>query len=395
MVDPEGQSGGAGIRRTPSGSYQPVRTSRVPIAVGGTRASSPRRYMSERGRRPELTTGNSDESSALMPYHDREEVLLENQSRLDAPPIMLQSPDSAESIRHCPSNNSLGTTNNTDSTKTRASLISQFPVYDRKPSDHSSQNDEHGQGGASGNTPGGSGTSPPEPKEGHNSGSGQSGSDTGMFSSPPPRPPSRTRTVPNPIHAMTIGLGRPLGPPTGPRSPRLFTMPEASLLSTSTSTPLQRSMSNRSSRSLLGAPVWLKGFTWLKPFFEPGYEAPPSTTSEALEEGTDAVGEEERGVTRPSREGLLPTAAPMMRQVPEYRRVTTTAAAYDVQDLRDLAQRRVGVQPEDWQSHSHSDNSESDGEGSSFLESSQIITPPTTDSGGRRASTWSRATLGQ
>ena len=92
IVDPEGYPGDSAVRRTPSGSYQSVRTSRVPIAVQRTRASSPRRFMSEQSRRPEIIAANPDESSALMSYHHREGVITDNESRLDAPPIMLQKP---------------------------------------------------------------------------------------------------------------------------------------------------------------------------------------------------------------------------------------------------------------------------------------------------------------
>lgn len=152
-----------------------------------------------------------------------------------------------------------------------------------------------------------------------------------------------------------------------------------------------RSMSNRSSRSLLGAPVWLKGFTWLRPFFEPANEDQIAMSAELESKNNEDVDSAEAG-DRPSGERLLPTAAPVMRQVPEYRRVTTTAAAFDVEDLRDLAQRRTG-QTED--APLSEEDSASDGEGSSFLEASHLRTPPTTASVGQQTSRWSRATLGQ
>lgn len=144
----------------------------------------------------------------------------------------------------------------------------------------------------------------------------------------------------------------------------------------------------------MGAPAWMKGFTWLSPFFDTSAQdaATPMRQENA---GNDDL--ERGGEVRLSEDRLLPTAAPVMREVPHYRRVTTTAAAYDVQDLRDLAQRRTAERSEDVEICSNGEDSASDGEGSSFLESSRLQqSPPTTISGEQGSSSrWSRATLGQ
>lgn len=392
MLDPESQPVGVTLARNASGTQHPDRISQAPINPAAVRNTSPRRYMAERSSMRDLSARDAGEGNALMSYEDEEERLEDEEARIIGPSIMLQSPDSGASLRHCPSNNSLGTTtDNTESTRTRASLISQFPIHDRKPSDHSSRGG-HEPGGAGGNAAGASGSRPAERKDGYHSGSGKSGSDSGMFSSPPPRPPSRTRTVPGQTPSTSIGLGRPPGSPAGPREPRLASLPERPTHSPYMSVPLHRNLSNRSSRSLMGAPVWLKGFTWLKPFFDSTTENP----SGRMHEDAANVVDPEHGTARHSEDRLLPTSTPVMREVPQYRRVTTTAAVYDVQDLRDLAQRRPAGQSEDAEIFSNEEDSASDGEESSFLESSHVQSPPTSvpveqDSSGR----WSRATLGQ
>lgn len=140
----------------------------------------------------------------------------------------------------------------------------------------------------------------------------------------------------------------------------------------------------------MGAPIWLKSFTWLRPFFDSSVETPAAWSSE----DEVNVGSERPGASQ-SGDRLLPTATPVMRQVSDYRRITTTAAAYDVQDLRDLAHRRTEELSEDLGTLSDGEDSASDGERSSFLESSDIRTPPMTITGGQSSRRWSRATLGQ
>lgn len=353
---------------------------------------------------------NLVEAEALMDTeYGRDRLSMEEERLAALPPIMLQSPDSGDSVRHCPSNNSLTTISaisavNTDSTKTRASLISQFPVYDRKPSDRSSDGGHEGGSGAGGPAAGPSGSRPAEPRQGENSGSGKTTSDRNLFSAPPPRPPSRTRSVPANVLPASIGLGRPSFSSRGPRSPRLASLPETAsranvsqhpgpLAQSTSSTRLERNVSHRSSRSLLDAPVWLKGFTWLQPFFERDAPVGQLDTYDlekgSLQDTSDSVstsGQEQSG-------RLLPTAAPVMRETPGYRRVTTTAAAYDIQDLRDLSERTTGQQTTSGVSD---DESEDGYEGRSFLESPVVRTPPVSATRPPQGtSRWSRATLGQ
>lgn len=353
---------------------------------------------------------NLVESQSLMDTeYGRDRLSMEEERLAALPPIMLQSPDSGDSVRHCPSNNSLTTSSaisavNTDSTKTRASLISQFPVYDRKPSDRSSEGGHEGGSGAGGAAAGPSGSRPTGPREGENSGFGKTTSDRNLFSAPPPRPPSRTRSVPANVQAASIGLGRPSSSPRGLRSPRLASLPETGtrpnvsqhpgpLAQSTLSTRLERNVSHRSSRSLLGAPVWLKGFTWLQPFFERDTPVARLDTRD-LEKGCSQNDLDSVSTSESQQSGrLLPTAAPVMRETPGYRRVTTTAAAYDIQDLRDLSERTTGQQTTGGISD---DESEDDDEGRSFLESPVVRTPPVSATRvPQGTSRWSRATLGQ
>ncbi|KAK9898118.1 hypothetical protein P389DRAFT_170256 [Cystobasidium minutum MCA 4210] len=364
---------------------------------------------SRRASNRQMDANNLEEIEVLIGDEQAlERASGEDHQTASLPPIMLQSPDSGESVRQCPSNSSLNTTGavsaaNTDSTKTRASLISQFPVYDRRPSDRSSDGGHGGENGAGGAAacPGGSGST--EPQSSENTGSGKTETGGHLFSAPPPRPPSRTRSVPASTLATNIGLGRPPSSPCGPRSPRLTSLPEVmgqaegqsqrgllAVSKSSSSVRLERNLSNRSSRTILGAPAWMKGFAWLSPFFEKD-SSTFDASEQDLENGETPLSAAQEGKVRPM-DRLLPTAAPVMRETPGYRRVTTTAAAYDIQDLRDLSQRPSGPS----NTELSEDNGSDDDEHRSFLESPHVRTPPVSVTQAPQGSSrWSRATLGQ
>lgn len=364
---------------------------------------------SRRASNRQMDANNLEEIEVLIGDEQAlERASGEDRQTASLPPIMLQSPDSGESVRQCPSNSSLNTTGavsaaNTDSTKTRASLISQFPVYDRRPSDRSSDGGHGGENGAGGAAacPGGSGST--EPQSSENTGSGKTETGGHLFSAPPPRPPSRTRSVPASTLATNIGLGRPPSSPCGPRSPRLTSLPEVmgqaegqsqrgllAVSKSSSSVRLERNLSNRSSRTILGALAWMKGFAWLSPFFEKD-SSTFDASEQDLENGETPLSAAQEGKVRPM-DRLLPTAAPVMRETPGYRRVTTTAAAYDIQDLRDLSQRPSGPS----NTELSEDNGSDDDEHRSFLESPHVRTPPVSVTQAPQGSSrWSRATLGQ
>lgn len=337
-------------------------------------------------------------------------------------------------------------TDHTDSTRTRRSFVSDVPVYLRKPSDQSSDDDAGGRDARRSFISGSA--------YGQTLASARSGQDGGLFAVSPARPPSQARTVPyvSPSSSTTIGLGRPPQSPRGPRTPRLSSVQEAEGESTHSrnyaqrmpsnaditgayhphdqavselarsatrtsppssvtrpylaealtpdSTPysspyaIERNASNRSSETLGGAPRWMGGYAWLRSYLD---GSSPSSASEPASPPTSVS-------------SRLPSAAQLSRGGHQYKRVTTTAAAFDLQDLRDLAERRsaLATQPaesgNERQSHRFAESGEHEGdedegsaaEGRSFL-GSDLSLPASPAAAGRKASAsrWSRATLGQ
>lgn len=351
------------------------------------------------------------ETEGLMAHHDGVLDPNENaQEYITAPPIVLQSSSSGASVRHCPSNNSISTisapsANNTDSTRTRASLISQFPTaHDRRTSDHSSRGG-HGPGNSTGKPPNSTSGNQGDTREigdKHSSGGSNIGGDP--FTSPPPRPPSRTRSVANTYNGQIVGIGCPLTSLHGLSLSRINPLSQrtgqsgneaphagSSAVLETTGNALERSMSNRSSISMHGAP-----FSWLKPFFDAGSHPAimEGCTGEANEDTPQALHNEVTSTQDTAGKKLLPTEVPVMRATPGYRRVTTTAVAYDIQDLRDLSQRptgQPGVEDDD-----EGLDSGSDGEQDSLLHSPQAPSPPeSVRAPSQGQSRWSRATLGQ
>lgn len=254
------------------------------------------------------------------------------------------------------------------STTTRGSLIAQFPVYARKRSGGSDDDSPEagtgfgsrtaGQGGSGGNS-GGVGT-----------GSGDSRgtmASTDLFTVAPARPPSRTRTVPDqsgPTETRAaVGLGRPSAIPmpvlrSNAGQSRLESRDSVGQ-SRSSSGPVHMPSSPARTRSLAatrstnhrivsdtgGMVGWLGGFAFLRPYLSGNTPLPTTPTragsvrrrhpkiveEEDVESGIAEIGDmEERDTV------LMPSDTPVDRSGPDYRRVTTTAAAYDTADLADL-----------------------------------------------------------
>ena len=279
------------------------------------------------------------------------------------------------------------TTSTGGSTTTRGSLIAQFPTYTtRRPSDQDSPGggvigkrggDKGGEGGAMLATDAALGPDSPGTM-----------ASTELFSAPPPRAPSRTRTValdpplppgaassgsisastpssastpPATVAVNALGLGRPSRSPSNVHSECNASPSGASyrpvlsrsdstaseghtaidLPSESVSQAVSRSVSN-SSTKMVG---WLRGFGFLKPYL--GGNAPiPTTPVKAHRALPRAPSPQTHSVSGPlypqpmeDQAQLLPSTVPLERAGPSYRRVTTTAAAYDLADLEDLKRK--------------------------------------------------------
>lgn len=279
------------------------------------------------------------------------------------------------------------------STGTRGSLIAQFPTWGRKPSDDSTG----GGAGRTGGSGGGSGGNGSGGNEHSQSPATMASSD--LFVAPPPRPASRTRTLAtDPMFVVAaaqaglleagaaasvsegkssdgsaLGLGRPSHLARDRDLPSLpekeGSTPATSLGSQSHASDAEKHASYpvpRAPHSTLEPPSvagpgtfrsvsdttgfaagvggWLSGFGFLRPYLggnlpipcTPERRRPSTSGAEEADFDLGAAKEAERHNL------LLPSAIPMNRKDSSYRRVTTTAAAFDTADLADL-QRRAAV----------------------------------------------------
>lgn len=258
------------------------------------------------------------------------------------------------------------------STNTRGSLIAQFPTWGRKPSDDSTNGGPSGNGTGTGNgTTGGSA-----------SGSGGTGFATNDRShspatmasseflySPYSRAAAGSKTnvvagaqadllgaaaIGKSQHNSTLasesalGLGRPShlarerDLPTLPAADKAseggntrpahasYPEPRAPHSTLEAPTAQARSISDSGAASTGG---WLGSFGFLRPYLGGTLPIPYFSTPERRQ-ASGSAGPEVAAETE--RQTLLPSAIPLNRKDPSYRRVTTTAAAYDTADLAEL-----------------------------------------------------------